>query len=105
MTSRPDRLRSVPFAPANRPDIVAKLPRSHPDAVVIDLEEAVPPDAKPDARADARTLGERLATDHPSIAVHVRVNAVESRWFLDDVSDALHKSLAGMVVPKLESPA
>lgn len=36
------RPRSALFAPAGRADLIAKLPRSAPDAVVIDLEDAVP---------------------------------------------------------------
>ena len=33
------RLRSLLFAPASRPDVLRKLPRSAPDGVVIDLED------------------------------------------------------------------
>jgi citrate lyase subunit beta/citryl-CoA lyase len=98
----PVRLRSLLFAPASRPDVVAKLPRSHPDGVVIDLEDAVPPDAKVQARGHAREHGGRLARDHPELAVYVRVNAVHSEWFAEDVADALDPALAGIVVPKLE---
>ncbi|MGD4069814.1 aldolase/citrate lyase family protein, partial [Xanthomonas citri pv. citri] len=48
MTAVP-RWRSVLFVPGNRPDMAAKAPRSAPDAVVIDLEDAVPAAAKVDA--------------------------------------------------------
>jgi citrate lyase subunit beta/citryl-CoA lyase len=97
------RLRSLLFAPASRPDVVAKLPRSAPDGVVLDLEDAVAPSGKAEARVVARELGEQLALDHPGIAVFVRVNSVVSEWFADDVRDALQPRLAGVVVPKLES--
>lgn len=99
------RLRSLLFAPASRPEVVAKLPRSEPDGVVLDLEDAVAPSGKQDARRVARELGGRLATEHPGIAVYVRVNAVPTEWFTDDVRRALHPDLAGVVVPKVESPA
>jgi citrate lyase subunit beta/citryl-CoA lyase len=104
---KPDgsRLRSLLFAPASRPDVVAKLPRSAPDGVVLDLEDAVPPAGKADARVVARDLGAQLATEHPELAVYVRVNAVVSEWFDDDVRDALAPELAGVVVPKLETVA
>jgi citrate lyase subunit beta/citryl-CoA lyase len=98
-------LRSLLFAPASRPDVVAKLPRSGPDGVVLDLEDAVAPSGKAEARVVARELGEQLATGHPDLAVFVRVNSVVSEWFADDVRDAVHRSLAGVVVPKLESVA
>lgn len=103
MSDAPVRLRSLLFAPGSRPDVLAKLPRSGPDGVVIDLEDAVPAEAKLEARAQAREIGQGLATEHPSIAVYVRVNPVESEWFEDDVRDALSPQLAGVVVPKLDS--
>jgi citrate lyase subunit beta/citryl-CoA lyase len=97
------RLRSLLFAPATRPDVLAKMPRSAPDGVVIDLEDAVPPDAKDSARPTAREAGRALATEHPALAVFVRVNAVATDWFAQDVRDACVPELTGIVVPKLES--
>ena len=44
----PLRLRSLLFAPAVRPDLVAKLPGTGADGVVIDCEDATPPGAKAD---------------------------------------------------------
>lgn len=91
------------FAPGNRAEVLAKLPRSGPDGVVLDLEDAVPADAKAEARGIvARTAGE-LRDGHPGLAVHVRVNAVPSEWFADDMAHALVPGIAGVVVPKLES--
>ena len=105
MSHVPTRLRSVLFAPASRPDVLRKLPRSGPDAVVLDLEDAVPADGKPEARVHARDVGAELADEHPTLAVFVRVNAVSSPWFADDVRDGLAPGLAGVVVPKVETPA
>lgn len=110
MTANPTaalpRPRSVLFAPAGRADLIAKLPRSAPDAVVIDLEDAVPATAQ--AKADARPIAgegsETLAGEHPELAVFVRVNSVHSPFFQDDLA-VLHTGLAGVVVPKLESAA
>ncbi|MGH3167445.1 MAG: HpcH/HpaI aldolase/citrate lyase family protein [Trebonia sp.] len=56
----PARLRSMLFAPANRPDLVAKTPRSGPDAVVIDLEDGTPPAAKVSARGQAAAAAASL---------------------------------------------
>ena len=105
MSSAPSRLRSLLFAPANRPDVLMKLPRSGPDGVVIDMEDAVPSEGKGEARANAREVGQRLAAEHPALSVYVRVNAVPSEWFAADVAEALTDSIAGVVVPKLESQA
>ena len=51
-----------------------------------------------------RKLGRELAVSHPDLAVYVRVNAVPTEWFAADVADACVPELAGIVVPKLESP-
>lgn len=103
MSDAPRRLRSLLFAPASRPDVLAKLPRAGPDAVVVDLEDAVPANGKVEARRHAREMAPRLAQEHPEIAVYVRVNAVPSQWFDDDIRNALDPTLAGIVVPKLET--
>jgi citrate lyase subunit beta/citryl-CoA lyase len=95
------RLRSLLFAPGNKADVLAKLPRSGPDGVVLDLEDAVPADAKAEARAVVAKVAPTLVDQ---VAVFVRVNAVPSEWFADDVA-ALPDGLAGIVVPKLESAA
>lgn len=100
----PARLRSLLFAPASRPDVLAKLPRAQPDGVVIDLEDAVPADAKAAARPHARAAGTQLATAHPGMAVYVRVNAVPTEWFAADVGEGVAPEVSGVVVPKLESP-
>lgn len=97
------KLRSVLFAPGNRAEVLAKLPRSGPDAAVIDLEDAVAPSAKREARAVARNAAGQLAAGHPELALFVRVNAVPTEWFAPDVVEALSGALTGVVVPKLES--
>jgi citrate lyase subunit beta/citryl-CoA lyase len=93
--------RSVLFAPGARPDVVAKLLRSEPDAVIIDLEDSVPPGAKERARECAARMGPELAHEG-SAAVYVRVNAVDSEHFADDL-DALRPGIRGVVVPKIDS--
>ncbi|QEC46484.1 CoA ester lyase [Baekduia soli] len=98
-------MRSLLFAGATRPDLVAKLPRSRPDAAVVDLEDAVPADHKEAAREAARRLGRELAAAHPSLDVYVRVNAVPTRWFAGDVAEGVDPTVAGVVIPKLEEPA
>ncbi|WP_221088757.1 HpcH/HpaI aldolase/citrate lyase family protein [Deinococcus aquaedulcis] len=102
----PLRPRSLLFAPGNRPELVAKLPRSAPDAVVIDLEDAIPatPEAKAAARPIARDAARDLIAAAPHLSVFVRVNAVHSPYFDDDLA-VLTPELAGVVVPKLESAA
>ncbi|HEY5663622.1 MAG TPA: CoA ester lyase [Ilumatobacter sp.] len=97
------RLRSLLFAPAVRPDFVAKLAERGADAVVIDCEDATPANAKAQGRATARELAPGLAA--AGCQVLVRVNAEPTEWFADDVAGALTASLAGVVVPKVETLA
>lgn len=95
--------RSVLFAPATRADVLAKLPRSQPDAAIIDLEDGVPFQAKDTARGIARSAAETLASSHPQLLLFVRINAVGTPWFADDIAQALTPSLTGVVLPKYES--
>ncbi|WP_230274226.1 aldolase/citrate lyase family protein, partial [Deinococcus sp. 6YEL10] len=100
------RPRSLLFAPGNRADLIAKLPRAQPDAVVIDLEDAVPgtPEAKAAARPVARDAARNLIAAAPHLPVFLRVNAPHSPYFADDLN-VLTPELAGVIIPKLESAA
>jgi citrate lyase subunit beta/citryl-CoA lyase len=44
-----------------------------------------------------------LHVSHPDLPVFVRVNAVSSQWFTDDMAAVADLPVAGVVVPKLES--
>jgi citrate lyase subunit beta/citryl-CoA lyase len=102
VTVRPlSHVRSVLFAPAVRPDFLAKLPARGADAVVIDCEDATPPTAKNEARATVRRLGPELVA--AGCQVMVRVNAVATEWFAADIGGALTRDLAAVVVPKVET--
>ena len=94
-------MRSLLFAGATRPDLVAKLPRSGPDAVVIDLEDAVPADAKDQARGMLADLVGLVA----AVPAYVRVNSAASAWFAADLAAVAALPLAGVVVPKAEARA
>ncbi|WP_419846912.1 HpcH/HpaI aldolase/citrate lyase family protein [Candidatus Poriferisocius sp.] len=99
------RMRSLLFAPASRPDVCAKLPRSDPHGVVLDLEDAVAPAAKAEARVQARASAAELRRLHPDLAIFVRVNPLGTEWFAADVAEGLDEELTGIVVPKLEMGA
>lgn len=94
--------RSLLFVPGNRPDFAEKAPRCQPDAVVLDLEDAVPPLARPDARIATQESAAMLASQ--GIDVLVRVNPPTTPWYADDISALPLASLKAIVIPKLESP-
>lgn len=101
--TRFQRIRSLLFAPAVRPDFLEKLPGRDADAVVIDCEDATPAndESKADARYQASQFGLRLANE--GLQVVVRVNAVPTRWFADDIAHALVPELTAVIVPKVET--
>ncbi|MBC8187720.1 MAG: CoA ester lyase [Proteobacteria bacterium] len=98
-----ERLRSLLFAPAVRPDFIRRLPERGADAVVIDCEDATPSGAKEEARANVHNVVPDILAD--DMQVFVRVNSVASSFFEADVSEGLVSGLAGIVVPKLETLA
>lgn len=95
------RWRSALFVPGNRPDLATKAARSGADVVVLDLEDAVPPDSKAEARSLVHEAARALAGIIP---VAVRVNPPGTAWFAEDAA-ALPEDLQAVVVPKLESAA
>ncbi|MEM9467588.1 MAG: CoA ester lyase [Actinomycetota bacterium] len=98
----PRRLRSLLFAPAVRPDLLRKMPTSGADAMVIDLEDATPPDAKEAGRTEMRAAVAELAGRIPIL---VRVNDDTTPWHDDDLDSLPEAGLAGIVVPKIETTA
>jgi citrate lyase beta subunit len=76
-------VRSWLFVPAVRPERFAKAVGAGADAVIVDLEDAVPAGQKDDARRHAVTW---LTSEHTANAVRcLRVNALRSAAGLRDV--------------------
>ena len=88
--------RSYLFVPANRPDRFDKALASHADAVIIDLEDAVPPDDKSTSR---NALAAWLSPAHPVI---IRVNGADTPWFREDLTLARLPGVVGVMLPKAE---
>ncbi|MUL67876.1 CoA ester lyase [Mycobacterium sp. CBMA 234] len=88
--------RSVLFVPGDRPDRFAKAAASGADLIVLDLEDAVAPDAKSTAR-DA--VDRRLST---SPQVIVRINATDTAWFAADIA-MVSRYPCAVMLPKTHS--
>lgn len=99
--------RSFLFVPANRPERYAKALASGAGAVIIDLEDAVAPDAKAAARTQlAAGLAAMPAADRARVLV--RINAGGTPWHEDDLlllGRLASEGLGGVVLPKLETLA
>ena len=94
----PATVRSLLFVPGHRARFYEKLAEFRPDAVIVDLEDAVPPAEKSLARSMVR---ERLGG--PLLAgfqIFVRVNAVDTPFFRDDVRAVVAAGLDGVFLPK-----
>src|SRR5438309_7106618 len=89
--------RSYLFVPGNRPDRYAKALAAGADGVIVDLEDAVPPNDKPSARA---ALAAWLSPEHP---VLIRINGAESQWFREDLPVCKTPGVAGVLLPKAEN--
>lgn len=95
--------RSVLFVPAHRPSWVDKAVQAGPDAVVLDLEDAVPAAEKEQARATAAASIERIAAGRQAPDVLVRVNPLETKLTGGDLEQVVTPGLAGIFAPKIES--
>jgi citrate lyase subunit beta/citryl-CoA lyase len=72
------------------------------DGVILDLEDAVAPEAKVAARkqvAEAVQAGGFGARE-----VFIRVNAIDTPWHAEDLSAAAHAAPDAILVPKISSP-
>jgi citrate lyase subunit beta / citryl-CoA lyase len=93
-------LRSLLFIPATSTALLPKATQRGADALIVDLEDAIPFEQKPQARPLAanaiRSLTERGAT------VLLRLNSEPELWRQDLAQQPLHL-LAGVMLPKVES--
>jgi citrate lyase subunit beta / citryl-CoA lyase len=100
MTIRPRR--SVLYMPGSNARAIEKARTLPVDAVILDLEDSVAPDAKVSARvqvAEAVAAGGFGARE-----VVVRVNGLDTPWHVDDVTAAAHAAPDAILVPKISSP-
>jgi citrate lyase beta subunit len=94
--------RSWLYVPGHRADRIEKALAGAADAVVIDLEDAVPADRKQQARSNTVAA----LNTYPQRAIWVRINAgatTETQADLDILA-AAETSPAGLRVPKVEDP-
>lgn len=102
MTAFP-RTRSSLYLPANRDSAIAKARTLPADCIILDLEDAVQPDAKPAARTAA--VAAMAAGGWGDRSVLLRVNAPGTPWSVEDFAAARSVGFSGIVVPKVNSTA
>lgn len=92
-------IRTLLFAPGNRPDRVEKALGLDADAVIMDFEDAVPIAEKESCRPVVRQLLDK----HPGKRMFVRINALSTRFAEGDIEVLGSKNLEGIMLPKVES--
>jgi len=95
------KLRSLLFVPGDRPERMAKAMACAADALILDLEDSVPPAAKPEARRAVREFlaGAQVARAKP---IFVRVNPLDGGFTDEDLDAVLPGHPDGIVLPKAE---
>jgi citrate lyase subunit beta/citryl-CoA lyase len=96
-------VRSWLYAPGNNAKLLDRVFTGGADAVILDLEDAVPPAEKERARAMVAETVRRRA-NVPGPAVFVRINHPDTGLAEADVQAVLGPGLDGIRVPKVESP-
>ena len=97
-TSRPRR--SVLYMPGANTRALEKAKSLPADSLILDLEDAVAPDAKAQARENIRAA---LATGFGHREAVVRINGLNTQWGLDDLKAFADTKADAILLPKVES--
>jgi citrate lyase subunit beta/citryl-CoA lyase len=100
MTVRPRR--SVLYMPGSNARALEKGRDLPADGLILDLEDAVAPEAKVAARdAVVKALQQKGFGDRE---VLVRINGLDTRWWVEDINAVAAVRPDGVLVPKVSSP-
>jgi citrate lyase subunit beta/citryl-CoA lyase len=100
MTIRPRR--SVLYMPGSNARAIEKARSLPADAIILDLEDSVAPQSKAAARqqvADAVKAGGFAPRE-----VVVRINGLDTQWWLDDLNTIAHARPDAILLPKVSDP-
>ena len=100
MTIRPRR--SVLYMPGSNARALEKAKTLPVDGVILDLEDAVAPDAKATARD--QVVAAVKAGGFGAREVFIRVNGIDTPWFADDLTAAIAAAPDAILVPKVSNP-
>ena len=103
MTSSIRPRRSVLYMPGSNARALEKARTLAADALILDLEDAVAPDAKAMAREQVTEAVKAGGYGRREIAI--RVNALSTPWGMDDFRAAVEAKPDAILVPKISSAA
>ena len=95
--------RSVLYMPGANERALEKAKGLPADALILDLEDAVAPDAKVEARA--RVCAAAASGEYGSKEITIRANGLDTEWHADDIRAIAEAGPAAVVVPKVNSIA
>ena len=93
-------LRSLLNVPGNRPEMLRKAPSYGADALILDLEDAVPSDRKVEARETVAAMLADWAGDADAPITYVRVNGLDTGLLEVDLDAIVRPGLEGIQLPK-----
>ncbi|MBK8960731.1 MAG: CoA ester lyase [Proteobacteria bacterium] len=96
------RVRSFLFVPGNKASMIDKAAGARADALILDLEDSVPPDLKLEARAIVAAKIAPLAAQGQR--VYVRINRSPHMYDFDDVLAVVGPHLEGIFISKTNGP-
>ncbi|HEX7775756.1 MAG TPA: CoA ester lyase [Parvibaculum sp.] len=99
LTARPRR--SVLYMPGSNARAMEKAREIPADALILDLEDAVAPDAKEEARA--QVIAAVKAGGYGKREIAIRVNGLDTPWGMDDIKAAVAAKPDAILVPKINS--
>ena len=94
--------RSVLYVPGSNTRALEKARTLPADAVILDLEDSVAPEGKAEARV--RAMEAVAAGAYRPREVVVRINALDTEWWLEDLNAAARAKPDAVLVPKVSSP-
>jgi citrate lyase subunit beta/citryl-CoA lyase len=95
--------RSVLFMPGSNARALEKARNLPADGLILDLEDSVAPDAK--ARARDQIAQALAARGFGKREVLIRINALDTPWWREDIAMAAQARPDGILVPKVSSVA
>ena len=99
MIARPRR--SVLYMPGSNARALEKARDLPADALILDLEDAVAPDAKEEARA--QVVAAVKEGGYGKREIIIRVNGMDTPWGMDDIKAAVAARPDAILVPKINS--
>ncbi|MEI2670703.1 MAG: CoA ester lyase [Marmoricola sp.] len=93
--------RSVLYMPSSNERALEKAKSIACDGLILDLEDAVAPDAKPTARLAAAAAAS--SGEYGRRELTIRVNGMDTQWHQDDMRAACEAGPDAIVVPKVSS--